>query len=161
MARRGSVRATFCSGIVRLCQVTVCSTSVDFSKIDFWQLRSPKYPTVRRTDESIMNCVLCGYLVLRAYGEVNANHHRFTMTPATLTFADTTSDTKSVQKLSWTPSVRRALTALKRPSITPVSYRSCADTPSYRQDGKLRVNLPASAALVYRTYCANNCPLYF
>ena len=49
MARRGSVRVAFCSGIVPLYQVTLCSTSVDFSKIDFWPLRSAKYPIVRRS----------------------------------------------------------------------------------------------------------------
>jgi hypothetical protein len=48
VARRCSVRVAFCSGIVRVCQVTLCSTSVDFSKIDFWPPRSAKYPTVRR-----------------------------------------------------------------------------------------------------------------
>jgi len=37
----------------------------------------------RCTDESITNCVLFVHLVLRAYGGVNANHHLFTMTPAT------------------------------------------------------------------------------
>ena len=40
---KGSLLFWHCSSL----QVTLCSTSVDFSKIDFWPLRSPKYPTAR------------------------------------------------------------------------------------------------------------------
>jgi hypothetical protein len=59
VTRRGSVRVALCSGIVRLCQATLCSTSVDFSKMDFWPPRSAKYCTVRRPDDSVLNAETC------------------------------------------------------------------------------------------------------
>jgi len=39
---------------------SLCSTSVDFSKIEFWPFRSPKYPTVRRYNGCTkQNCKTC------------------------------------------------------------------------------------------------------
>jgi hypothetical protein len=53
-----------------------------------------------------------------------------------------------------------SLTAIEPPSITPVTYRSYANKPSYCQARKLPVKLPAYAAFVDRPSCANISPLY-